>query len=563
MSISIFKQISLKRLILSLVIFLTLFSPKQVSASSQFDTSFSSLYNLTLDGQTQVTHTIKITNKLAHLYTTEYTIQLGKDNIENIVVMQDNSPLSFTRSKLEQDTILTLPKLNPVIGQDQSTTLTISYLTPNLTESLGQTFSLNIPRLSRANETKTFSRTVLLPPQLGMPSAQFPPSTSTSIDETTQKTKLVWNGYPNSNISLLFGDSQPYQLELEFEINNPSLSAADTEISLPPDTPYQKVYLSSLEPSPREIKLDQSGNWLAIYPLKSKEVKKINATLFVEVFPLPTNPIYPPLNNLEDFTHATHYWDKNDSAIKDLSTRLKTPENIYNYLVDNYVYDYSRANSGSARRLASEVLENTHSTICTDFTDSFIALARAQNIPANQIIGYGWSNDPELQSLALGEDVLHTWPSYYDQASSLWLQLDPTWSNTTGKTDYLHKLDFNHIAFTIHGIEDDYPLPAGSYKQSAKQKTISVKLAESLPEQVNNLQVDESKEQVVVKNLGNTSVLDPEYGYLPPQGQLIITTPIIEPSLLPRLLPYLVLVIILVLVFALLHKLKKIRYTNH
>ncbi|HBA51404.1 TPA: hypothetical protein DCY77_00480 [Candidatus Uhrbacteria bacterium] len=40
-------------------------------------------------------------------------------------------------------------------------------------------------------------------------------------------------------------------------------------------------------------------------------------------------------------------------------------------------------------------------------------------------------------------------------------------------------MDFNHIAFVIHGIESDYPYPAGSFKQGTiPKKNVTVAFAE-------------------------------------------------------------------------------------
>ena len=99
-----------------------------------------------------------------------------------------------------------------------------------------------------------------------------------------------------------------------------------------------------------------------------------------------------------------------------------------------------------------------------EFTDLFIALARAAGIPAREINGYAYTENPELQPLSLVADVLHSWPEYWDSSQKVWRPVDPTWEDTTGGIDYFDKFDLSHVTFVIHGKNTNYPYPAGSYK---------------------------------------------------------------------------------------------------
>jgi hypothetical protein len=77
-------------------------------------------------------------------------------------------------------------------------------------------------------------------------------------------------------------------------------------------------------------------------------------------------------------------------------------------------------------------------------------------------------------------DLLHSWPEFYDPNFG-WVAVDPTWGNTS-KTDYFTKLDTNHFAFVIKGINSEYPLPAGMYRTDDSTKLIDISFAyESAP----------------------------------------------------------------------------------
>jgi hypothetical protein len=115
-----------------------------------------------------------------------------------------------------------------------------------------------------------------------------------------------------------------------------------------------------------------------------------------------------------------------------------------------------------------------------EFTDVFVAIARAAGIPARQAIGYAYTTNTKLRPLSLVTDVLHAWPEYYDSTLGIWVPIDPTWESTTGGVDYFNKLDFNHIVFAINGIRDDYPYPAGSYRPTGKGgKILDIQFADS------------------------------------------------------------------------------------
>src|SRR3989344_955019 len=110
-----------------------------------------------------------------------------------------------------------------------------------------------------------------------------------------------------------------------------------------------------------------------------------------------------------------------------------------------------------------------------EFTDSFIAIARAMGIPAREINGYAITTTESLKPISVtlkSGDLLHAWPEFYDPKLG-WIQIDPTWGDTSN-TDYFTKLDTNHFAFVIKGDKSDYPLPAGTYRTSNLEKLVEV-----------------------------------------------------------------------------------------
>jgi hypothetical protein len=154
-----------------------------------------------------------------------------------------------------------------------------------------------------------------------------------------------------------------------------------------------------------------------------------------------------------------------------LAGELKTPEAIYDYVVKTLKYDFNRTAGTNTRYGALNALESPDSAVCREFTDLFIALARAGGIPTREVNGFAYTANTKQRPLSLSQDVLHAWPEYYDSDKRTWIMVDPTWGSTTGGVDYFNTLDFDHIAFVVKGSDDTYPIPAGGYK-SQEQKTL-------------------------------------------------------------------------------------------
>jgi len=150
--------------------------------------------------------------------------------------------------------------------------------------------------------------------------------------------------------------------------------------------------------------------------------------------------------------------------------------------------DYNKINSKNTRLGADYVMSHPNEAVCLEFSDLFVAIAREKGIYSREIEGYGFSLDPKLQPISLSSDVLHAWPEYFDPVTQNWVSVDPTWENTSG-IDYFSSFDLNHIVFSIHGQNPDYPLPAGMYKTD-NTHDISIKPVVDLPEEKKEITVE-------------------------------------------------------------------------
>ncbi|MFZ2200093.1 MAG: transglutaminase family protein [Microgenomates group bacterium] len=493
-----------------LILAILLLFPKPAYGVQEFSTSFESIYTIKKNGEARVTHTISLKNNLAHIYATEYTLATSGDNLQNITAHDDLGPLSAQSNT--QNGITTIHMLigSPAIGKDQVKTLTLSYDALGIVENIGDTYTINIPRLEKANEAENYKRIIKIEGVEGLSEYIYPPVSSKIASDGYSV--FTWDGHQNDSLTLLFGDSVTYKLDLTYELKNSEIGSADTELALPSDTSYQHILLASITPKPKEVRVDNSGNWLARYNLDSQSKMTVKVLIYATVYPVPK--LSDPSSTNFMSSRKSKFWQTNSSVVSDLGAKLKTPANIYHYLVDNFTYNYGGLNSNLGRLGAVAALTSPSLVLCTEFTDAFVALSRSQNIPSREINGYGYTKNSNLQPQNTTSDILHAWPEYYDTGKKTWVSIDPTWGNTTGGIDYFDKLDFSHIAFVRHGEEDDYPLPAGAYKSNPEDKFVSVEVASDVPPEFVKTELSGNQ----ITNLGNTAIVNDQVGYLPPFG---------------------------------------------
>jgi hypothetical protein len=324
-----------------------------------------------------------------------------------------------------------------------------------------------------------------VPKNLGQEAYISPSPRSTDHNESHFVYRFTKDDVKTSGVVAGFGQFQVFSFTLNYHLENPLSKTAQTEITLPPDTSYQKMYYTNLNPRPNSMYVDRDGNWIANYALKPRERVDVIASgqvqIFASVRPFPK----PSEETLKDNLKPNTYWEVDDPNIKNLANNLKTPKAIYDYVSTTLKYDYGRVKPNVERLGASRALNAPNSAICMEFTDLFVAIARAAGIPAREVNGYAYTENPEIQPLSLVNDVLHAWPEYYDYKKNAWIPVDPTWASTTGGIDYFSKLDLRHFTFVIHGVDSVRPYPAGSYKLGINpQKDIFVSFG-SLPQERN------------------------------------------------------------------------------
>ncbi len=376
-----------------------------------------------------------------------------------------------------EGTTISLAFDDQVVGENKVRTFTISYTSSDMAVISGNVLELYVPSISGDELYKSRSVTLKTPLRFGRATRITPEPEAVSFSNTTTISSFPDLG--NKGIVALFGDRQFYSLTLRYNLENSSNSQGIAQIALPPDTPYQTMQYQSLDPSPKKLHIDQDNNWIATYELTPNSAQAIYLTASVRVGLWPS-PDVPQALVLPEHTKSQKFWEVDNHAILDITKNLTTPQELYEYVVENLNYNLPKNTSQLTRKGAVDALADPENAVCQEFTDVFVTLARAKNIPARRITGYAYSSNNELRPLSLETDILHAWAEFYDSELQQWRQVDPTWGNTTGGADYFSQFDLNHIAFAINGVSSTTPYAAGSYKsESFESKDVSVELIDA------------------------------------------------------------------------------------
>jgi hypothetical protein len=464
----------IKKIFLSVVILGMLLSLVVKAVNSQendsrkyFDTSSETTYQVFNDAKTLVLQKIAITNKEEYTYAPSYVITLNLDSISDIKVSSPKGPIPYTVSEKGNNKIINIEFPEKILGKGNKNEFSFSYISSDYATKTGSIFRVYIPPVSNLTSFNSYVVYVSVPENLEKPFLIKP-----QVDYTENNN---FYSFPTATladgVTMFFGSSQYYDFKLSYHLENKNLYPIETEIAIPPDTSYQEIVLKNVNPDPTSSYMDKDKNILFRYRLAPKSFLDVQVNVMVRISDAPIEESLPA--SLRDtYLRQQKYWEVNDPQIKKLAQELRTPERIYEYVVKSLSYDDSKTGDGNERLGAKNVLKKPYFAVCLEFTDLFIAIARASGIPARAVEGYAYTRDDKNKPLSLYQDVLHAWPEYYNEEKKTWVYVDPTWGNTTHGTDFFHQLDFDHVAFTINGQDSTYPVPAGGYKGDKESKDV-------------------------------------------------------------------------------------------
>jgi hypothetical protein len=486
-------------------------------AEGEFVTDAYVEYKVQPGGVTTVTHTITLENVYTDIYATAYSFVLDSIDATNIKVTEAGKDVPFTATTEGSKTTLKIEFSDAIVGKGKTRTFIVSFENPNFAQRTGEVWEMSIPRLSAESSFRSYTVALSIPISFGNVAYMSPAPQSSKVIGGSQIYLFNKDAAAKTGVSAGFGEFQVFSFSLLYHLENPLTKPAYVDIAIPPDTSMQKLYYQVLDPKPETVYTDADGNWLARYLLSSRQRLDIKAAGNVQIFTGPRSFQEPDAETLKANLTPSDYWQTTDPEIVDLGQKLKTPRAIYDYVTSTLTYDYERVKPNVTRLGAKDALNNPKSATCMEFTDLFIAIARAAGIPAREINGYAYTENPKIQPLSLVADVLHAWPEYWDATNKVWVPVDPTWGETTGGVDYFSKLDLRHFTFVIHGKDAKEPFAPGSYKLGPNpQKDVYVNFGQLTSQEISKPEITLAAESLLflpngrfkinVKNPGPTAL---------------------------------------------------------
>lgn len=484
----------IKKLFLTISLFVTSFFTSQVYAvevvtnKSEFSTSYDVLYDIDEEGITTVTEKVNLKNLTSEYYANQFKLTIGVPSVLDIKAQDPSGALNVSSEQKGTSTVINVKFNQQVAGRGKVLPWTISFKSKDFASKIGKVWEVKAPRIVSTTNLENYNLTIAVPQSFGPPSAISPlPKSQTSsqgkIFLTYDLSQLKLQG-----VSANFGANQLFDFSLTYHLENNNLMPMLTNIALPPDTPFQDVIYQRIEPKPLNVTLDNDGNYLAWYRLNRNQKIGVSVIGSAKLYSN-SKVVSPRLDESlrKKYTAVDKYWEKNNPQIINKLDEIfgnNPPETneakaklVFEFVVNFLKYDPNRLKENSDRMGAVTALNNPEKALCMEFTDLFIALARAANIPARELNGYAYTNNSNLRPSSLAKDILHSWPEYWDDKKG-WVMVDPTWENTTNGMDYFSKLDLNHFVFVIKGSSSETPIPAGSYRnQNSSDQDVKVTLA--------------------------------------------------------------------------------------
>jgi hypothetical protein len=469
----------IKAIYLILAIFsLPITKPQNAKAADEFKTRQELKYVLDNKGQAKVEHNFWLINNFSNIYPKELAVSINSQILET-KAWDEKGDIFKSQDTQGGMTTINLQFNKESVGKGSELEFHLSYIYPNFAEKKGQAWEIIVPKPKDISSLENYTAEIFIPPTFNnLAYASIEPS---SISQEGELKKIFFekDKFASGPIILAFANFQAFNFDLEYYLSNENEISVRGEIPLPPETNYQEVFFSTIQPTPNKTRIDENSNWLAEYILGPGEKLKVIVQGQAKVYSDPSaKKFYNLEENLGFFLAPTSYWPFNEQALLSKALELKTVKNIYNFVVQTLEYDYERASSNPVRMGGLYAINNPRNAVCTEFTDLFISLARAAGIPAREIEGYAYTNNPQIKPI--NNNVLHAWPEYWDNQRKIWVQVDPTWQKTTGGVDYFSNLDLNHLTLVIHGSEDNHPAPPGSYIERGVEPKVKIEFADNV-----------------------------------------------------------------------------------
>lgn len=381
------------------------------------------------------------------------------------------SPADYTTEVDGQNLLVKVKrKQNQIFGQ--VVTMSVTYQSHALSSRNGAIVDLYVPSFaadfpfSDQNTDRVYTTIVRIPKSFGGVNLVVPEKTATDGGDYWEY-QFAQQELTGVISWLQVGTTQFY----EFNIIQPYAATTNVpaffnsyRVILPRDVSAgpvtQKVYFQEISPTPQRTFVDDLGNLVAEFVIPADRSGDIVIKGFATVTENRSINIKDSgsLENIDTEVSALNtasgqYWEVDAAEIQSVAKQLKAEvgsDDIYALMEHTYEYVVAKIDYSTVKRFGLNVRQgalatlNGKAAVCMEYSDLFIALLRAQGVPARAAFGYGYDSRSTN-----GVDTAHQWAEVYIPNLDSWIGVDTTWGENGpaiigGDLNHLYR----HVAAT-------------------------------------------------------------------------------------------------------------------
>ena len=220
------------------------------------------------------------------------------------------------------------------------------------------------------------------------------------------------------------------ELDLSYDFFVPGETSRISFIVVLPKTipGRQKILSIKYSPKPSRVFYENGNRYAEFVFIKPDRRKKVDIIIRAELLRYDLFTAREKREKglsidtgFEEFLKQEKYIEKDDPEIQQIAesieaqTEVEIVKNIYNYVIDNLEYTlHGKKDWGAVNALQQKKGD------CTEYSDLFVAICRAKNIPARVATGYMVRFDSDSSK--------HNWVEVYLQKYG-WIPFDPSWGD--------------------------------------------------------------------------------------------------------------------------------------
>lgn len=413
-----------------------------------------------------------------------FDARLTEDTIASISINSVNNSaqvVNIDRSDLAQ--IVVEVAIGAEIRSDAPFEVSISYLAYGLSSRSGLIYDIYIPGFSQNYQFQTATSQEQISTIVRVPKSLGEINFITPTHNLTEDNGNVYISFPTDALIgqtgwIQMGKQQIYSfnltqiipktLEFPFGINI-------AQIILPRNVVgrgfSQEVFFEKILPKPLFVEEDSEGNIFASFAIRSNVETKIEISGFarVRITDEKPNGSNIELQNPQRYLEPGEFWEVDHPEIiafaQYVRNQAKSDGELLAKLYSEVVsrIDYSLVKKyGLNIRLGALATLRGAAAVCMEYSDLFIATARALGMPARAAFGYGYSTLADPKS---GQNVeAHQWVEVFWEGQ--WVAVDTTWGES-GREIIGGNLNHFYTHLAYESPNDPSPFQLSSFGQSS------------------------------------------------------------------------------------------------